>query len=544
MKHGETAHNWQQVARYDWRAVAVPELDEWAPTQGMSVVIPAFENQDQLDLTLASLAKQRFPRELLEVVVVDDGSRQPLVLPDLAPPETRIVRLDRKEEWGRARACDAGARAAKGEILLFLDADMVVHADHLLTHARWHHVVQDAVTLGHKLFVDFSGITAPEVYRAAGEDGLEDLVADRPQQEHEWVETLIERTDQLTTYGSKMFMAAVGANVGMRAALYSEVGGFRTHLRSGEDMELAYRLMVAGAVFVPERGARCWHQGPATFMTRAAEVRRLNQPNFSNYIAVPGAFRPWTPGRQYAVPMVKAFVKAGDTFEETQGAVDTLLGSEEPDLAVAVYGVEGQEAATMLDAQYRADPRVEIIADKPMSGFPSRFTMFVPAHLGLKPAALTTMLRRLERARVGLLQVRPTVSADSDANVMLWRTAALHRAARATTPLEDLIPTAGRLFGYLAVDAAEVGVVDLRTDPLPERPLRRPSTRSLSQRLADAETELKELRERNRTLRASNRQQSRRTDASSAGTGGYTGSGARHAAKPQLLRFMRNLLLR
>lgn len=492
---------WQSVAGYDWRAIAVPELGKWQPTRSISVVLPAFNRQAELDRALAALAQQRYPGSLMEVIVVDDGSQPPLMLSEYVPDNTRLMRLERDVEWGRGRTRHAGALAADGEILLFLDADMVAHPQHLEAHARWHHAVRDAVTLGHKLFVDFDGITPAQVHDAAANGELSDLVADRPQQEHDWVERLIERTDELTKYHSKMFLAAVGATVGMRADLYRETGGFRTHLDGGEDMELGYRLMTAGAVFIPERQARSWHQGPATYMTRADETRRQNQPHFSNYVPVPGGFRPWTPGRQYAVPMVNVMVEVGESYEETKTCVDALLAGLETDLRVDIWGTAPDDCLNMLHADYHADPRVQLRIDEPETGYPSRFTLSLPAWVGLSTDSMVTMVGMLERSGCGALRVVLPSATGPRTDVFLWRTAALLRAQRISSDRAEAEAIAVRLFGEQSATAPQVGLVDLRQASLPALPRAQLPAHVALERLARAQAELQGLRRRHRRLR-------------------------------------------
>lgn len=99
-----------RVIRNDWSPVTVPDLDGWQPTMTVSVVIPAFQCQPTLDLTLASLSRQTYPADLLEVIVVDDGSEPPLTLPPIRPERTKLVRLDDADKfgWGRANALHWG----------------------------------------------------------------------------------------------------------------------------------------------------------------------------------------------------------------------------------------------------------------------------------------------------------------------------------------------------------------------------------------------------------------------------------------------------
>ena len=111
----------------DWRGVALPDARAFVPSRPLSVIVPCFEQPEELALTLAGLERQRFPRELFEVVVVDDGSEPPIA----PPPETtlalRIVR-QRRRGFGLARARNAGANAAAHDVLVFLDGDVIPEA--------------------------------------------------------------------------------------------------------------------------------------------------------------------------------------------------------------------------------------------------------------------------------------------------------------------------------------------------------------------------------------------------------------------------------
>lgn len=85
----------------------------------ISVVIPALHEETTLPGTLARLRHPAFS----EVLVVDGGSRD-RTLADiaLANPLTRVMNAP----TGRARQMNAGAAAAKGELLLFLHADTLL----------------------------------------------------------------------------------------------------------------------------------------------------------------------------------------------------------------------------------------------------------------------------------------------------------------------------------------------------------------------------------------------------------------------------------
>jgi GT2 family glycosyltransferase len=92
----------------------------------VSIVIPTYSRPHQLVECLRSLGRLDYPRDLLEVVVVDDGG--PALLDDLVTPFHAQFRLTliRQENGGPAAARNTGADRAQGEYLAFTDDDCVV----------------------------------------------------------------------------------------------------------------------------------------------------------------------------------------------------------------------------------------------------------------------------------------------------------------------------------------------------------------------------------------------------------------------------------
>ncbi len=121
-------------------ARTTPNLTDAAPARGrlLSVIIPARDEATTIDTVVRSVLASTY--EPLEVIVVDDRSSDATaaIVERIAGEDTRL-RLVRGEElppgwFGKPRACWQGYRAARGEILVFTDAD-TRHEPPLLEHA-------------------------------------------------------------------------------------------------------------------------------------------------------------------------------------------------------------------------------------------------------------------------------------------------------------------------------------------------------------------------------------------------------------------------
>jgi glycosyltransferase involved in cell wall biosynthesis len=92
----------------------------------LSVVIPARNEEAFVGRALRSVAAQAWPLERLEAIVVDNGSTDgtTAVVASLAPQLAPLrVELVHEPQPGRSRAKNRGAAVARGDLLLFLDAD-------------------------------------------------------------------------------------------------------------------------------------------------------------------------------------------------------------------------------------------------------------------------------------------------------------------------------------------------------------------------------------------------------------------------------------
>ncbi|MCD7033476.1 glycosyltransferase [Metabacillus sp. GX 13764] len=105
-----------------------------------SIVMPAYNKYELLRFSLYALHLQNYPKEHFEVLIIDDCSE------DLTPlidaqwreklPNLRYFRLEKNS--GRSFARNLGISMAKGEVIVFIDAEMLPEPDFLSAHMAHH----------------------------------------------------------------------------------------------------------------------------------------------------------------------------------------------------------------------------------------------------------------------------------------------------------------------------------------------------------------------------------------------------------------------
>lgn len=96
----------------------------------VSVVLPVHNGEPWIRDKLSSILNLNYPRELLEVIVVSDGStdRTDEYVREFLSQGVQLVRIPRS---GKAAALNAGMDRARGEILFFTDVRQILDRDSL-----------------------------------------------------------------------------------------------------------------------------------------------------------------------------------------------------------------------------------------------------------------------------------------------------------------------------------------------------------------------------------------------------------------------------
>ena len=103
-------------------------------TPFFSVIVPAYNEENSIQETLASLITLDYPDNKIEIVVVNDGSTdktKEYVESFINKHSQKKIVLLNQENKGKARAMNRGLEIIKGEFFACLDADSFVHSNAL-----------------------------------------------------------------------------------------------------------------------------------------------------------------------------------------------------------------------------------------------------------------------------------------------------------------------------------------------------------------------------------------------------------------------------
>ena len=93
----------------------------------LSIIVPVLNERESLPQLLAEISRTGEQQQLeLEVIFVDDGSRDGSwdVIRELAAKNSRVSGIRFRRNFGKAAALTAGMRAARGDLLMMMDADL------------------------------------------------------------------------------------------------------------------------------------------------------------------------------------------------------------------------------------------------------------------------------------------------------------------------------------------------------------------------------------------------------------------------------------
>jgi GT2 family glycosyltransferase len=230
----------------------------------VSFVVPTYRRPDALRHTIAALQRVDYPRQRFEIIVVDDGSGDATgdVVAELAREADGLVYLQ-QENAGAASARNRGARAAAGDLLIFVDDDIVVEPSHIHDHLAASGDRGDSLVNGHW---EFPG--ALQHALAATPFGRFRLEVEA------WVKEGI--TKRQLPDGRLEPSAVTACNLGIPKTVFWKLDGFdETFPFAGyEDQELSFRAVEAGFRLVYDPRIRLIHNDQRLTLVQFCERQR------------------------------------------------------------------------------------------------------------------------------------------------------------------------------------------------------------------------------------------------------------------------------
>jgi len=230
--------------RFEWRqqgnADHLPNLKEYPP---VSILIPCYNEADNIRETIAILARQKYPA--FEIIAINDGSKDNTlsILQDLAEqhPLLRVINLHTNQ--GKAMGLRTGALLANNDILICIDGDALL--------------APEAIAWMVRHFLD-----NPLVGAVTGNPRIRNrstLLGRIQVGEFSAIVGMIKRAQR--SYG-KVFTVS-GVIAAFRKSALHDVGYWSNDMVT-EDIDISWKLQLAGWSIYFEPNALCWVLMPET----------------------------------------------------------------------------------------------------------------------------------------------------------------------------------------------------------------------------------------------------------------------------------------
>lgn len=205
----------------------------------VSVIIPAFNKEKFIKKTIESVKSLEYPKNLMEIIAVDDGSTDKTY--DMLC-KMGGIKVYRKKNGGRSDALNYGIEKARGEIIACVDADSYPEKDSLIGAVRF--------------FEDekVAGVTASVLVKNAGKF-IQKL------QRLEYVMLVLSRKLMESLNSIYVTPGPLGL---YRKDVVRKLGGFDTKSMT-EDIEIAWRLLANGYKIRMSVGSKVYTDVPDTF---------------------------------------------------------------------------------------------------------------------------------------------------------------------------------------------------------------------------------------------------------------------------------------
>ena len=435
-----------------WTEIEAPALGALQAEAPVSVIVAGEDPEGHLPLTVAALSAQSYPAHLTELVLVEASARER----DFSAhaPELAVTHASSPE-------------AASGEVLCFVAAGSIPAPALVEAHARWHHAVSDAVSVGRSPRIEAGSLSAAAVAEAARAGTLAELLEERLRDDDhdEALQAYLERTRGLTERQPDLFRVAAHDNVALRRDTYRAAGGLAAAPDDGlARLDLAFRLESSGCVFVPEPEALSYRPYPADGVALATHAddghgALAADARVASLIPVAG-FRPRGSRRLQRRPAMVVNVPVGsESAEEVLETVDAILAGRFSDLELRLQVEDSHPERELIAEAVASDPRVALAPHSAAGRCESPLQVTFPAVAVPDERTFDDLHELMSADPIGALHVTVPGEPPRNAMVEVLATGPLARARRLAEycgePWEVVL---GRLFGERWISGVEVSL--------------------------------------------------------------------------------------
>jgi glycosyltransferase involved in cell wall biosynthesis len=213
--------------RYWWSKTKTVTVNRtFQPSTRFSIIIPARNEEQNINACLQSIAQLNYPNELFEVIVMDDFSTDATVATAQQFPFVKVLELktllNEKINSYKKKAIELGIAASTGDYIVTTDADCIVPENWLYNFAF---IIQQKPTVF---------IAAPVAMK---EEGLAIKL-------FQSLDFLSLQGITAASVGAGFHSMCNGANLCYSKEAFYKVDGFKgvDHIASGDDMLLMHKL--------------------------------------------------------------------------------------------------------------------------------------------------------------------------------------------------------------------------------------------------------------------------------------------------------------
>jgi len=203
------------------------------PEISFTVIIPARNEEDQIDKCLGSILNQNYPNHLFEVIVADDYSTDNTsqIVLSFQKQNSRVSLLqlqhvlkDKQLNSYKKKAIELAIQQAKGEWIVTTDADCIVSPNWLLNFAAFIKENNSVFVAAPVKFINTGAFVS--IFQCLDFMSLQGVTA--------------------ASVSNGFHTMCNGANVAYNKKVFYEVGGFKgiDNIASGDDMLLMHKVYV------------------------------------------------------------------------------------------------------------------------------------------------------------------------------------------------------------------------------------------------------------------------------------------------------------